>query len=129
MRFWQPRSANKYHAVKTSLDGYSFASKGESDLYCQLKLEEKAGLISDIQVQDHVYLTAARILYIADFKYFNIETQQHEWSEFKGLELPEWRIKRRLWLAGYGPGALRVFKKNGQRLILAETLTPKITEK
>lgn len=94
-------------------------------MYQQLKLEERAGLIKDIQVQDHVNLTGppSNIIYIADFKIFDLVTGTHVWVEFKGMETDVWRIKRRLWMH-WGPGILRVYKARGARLVLTETLHP-----
>lgn len=118
------KSKSKYGAKKVSRDGYSFSSKGEAAMHAQLLLEEKAGLISDIQVQDHVYLTDARILYIADFKVMDLTLNEVVWVEFKGLELDVWKIKKRLW-KHYGPGRLRIFKRAGGRIVLTEELIPK----
>jgi hypothetical protein len=115
-------AGHKYKAKKTEYAGYSFASKGEAALFAELKLRQRAGMIRDIQVQDHVYLTEARILYVADFKIFeteNIDTPI--WIEFKGFETSEWRLKRRLWKF-YGPGELRIYKQQNSRMILMETI-------
>mgnify|MGYP001611470679 FL=1 len=114
-------SWHKFHAKRTETDGHSFASKLEAALYAQLKLEERAGLIRDIQVQDHVYLSDAEILYIPDFKYTVTATGKSEWAESKGMETASWRIKRKLWQT-YGPGLLKVFKGSASRIILAEEI-------
>lgn len=42
---------NKYHATKCSYDGQTFDSKRERDRYCELKLMEQAGAISDLRCQ------------------------------------------------------------------------------
>lgn len=115
---------HKYKAKATTIAGYSFQSKGEAKLFELLKLRELAGEISDIQVQDHVYLTRARILYIPDFKFFDHGLGDFSWAEFKGIELPQYRIKRRLWMH-YGPGILTVWKENRQGLFVHETIKPK----
>lgn len=91
-----------------------FASKLEEALFNHLYLLERAGEISEIQCQDHIYLTEARILYIPDFKFKN-KDGAYEWAESKGLETDVWRIKRRLWLH-YGPGKLTVYKGSADRL-------------
>lgn len=104
----------KYSAVRTERGGYSFASKGEASCFTMLKLLERAGELSNIQVQDHVYLTEAGILYVADFKVFDVKLQRDVWIEFKGAETATWRIKRRLWQK-YGPGILRVYKRTGRK--------------
>lgn len=104
--------------------GRSFGSQLEAGLFDWLKASEQAGEIRDIQQQVHVYLTEARILYIPDFSAFDTSLGETVYLEAKGFETPEWRIKRRLWLAGYGPGVLRVFKGSGTRLRMYEELRP-----
>ncbi len=76
-----------------------------------------------LQVEDHIYLTRARILYIPDFRCEDVETLEPIWIEAKGFEAPTWRIKRRLWKS-YGPGPLLVYKGSAARPILHETLIP-----
>lgn len=130
LKAWKDRGLNKllkpgkFANEKTEIAGYSFASKGEAALFSQLKLEERAGHIKDIQVQSHVYLTEARIDYVADFKIFDIKLNQIVYIEFKGFETPVWRIKRRLY-QHYGPGRLRVYKQIGNRIAMTEEIIPK----
>lgn len=119
---------HKYSAQKSSVAGYSFASKLEASLYAQLALEERAGLIKDIQVQDHIKLTDAEIVYIPDFKYFDLKDNEWVWAEAKGMETDTWRLKRRLWMY-YGPGKLKVFKGSWSRLVLHEVIVPKSPKK
>lgn len=114
----------KYGNKKVELDGRSFASQAEAALYVEIKNREKAGEIEFLQCQDHIYLTDARILYIADFKVKDLKTGEIVWMEMKGLEMPSWRIKRRLWKS-YGPGTLLVYKMSADRPFLYETLQPK----
>lgn len=115
---------NKYGRKKVDHAGYRFDSKLEAALFDQLKLRERAGEIKDIQAQDTIYLTAARIMYKPDFKYFDLASGEFEWAEAKGLETSDYRIKRRLWMH-YGPGKLHVFKGAHSRLIHSETIIPK----
>ena len=69
---------NKYNAKKTTVDGIKFDSKKESDRYAFLKLMEKAGKISDLELQPEFLLQERfvfngkyirEIRYIADFAY------------------------------------------------------------
>lgn len=115
---------NKYGNKKISHAGYSFASKGEADLFDYLKLLEHQKELKDIQVQATVHLTEGRsqIRYIADFKVFSIKDNRDEWYEFKGFETPEWRLKRRLWM-DFGPGPLKIYKKSG-RIFLFDEIFP-----
>lgn len=121
--FKPKRAFNKFGNKRVSHAGYSFASKLEAEVFDLLKLREKAGEIRDVKCQVQVYLTDAKIVYKPDFKFFNIGKDRDEWGEAKGLETPEWRIKRKLWLH-YGPGPLLVYKRNGT-IFLAEEIIPK----
>ena len=41
---------NKYHAIKTELDGIEFDSRHEADVYAELKMLEKGGAIKDLEI-------------------------------------------------------------------------------
>jgi len=65
---------NKYGAIKCELDGYKFDSKRERDYYCELKIREKAGEISVLEVHPtwaiHVnYMHVCQ--YTADFSFYD----------------------------------------------------------
>jgi hypothetical protein len=119
--YFRRNTGHKYGAKKTSLDGYSFGSKLEASVYGILKLREAAGEIESIQVQDHVYLTAARIAYVADFAFTVKATGARRWAEAKGVETPVWRLKRKLW-KHFGPGYLEIWKGSHVRPVLVETI-------
>lgn len=114
----------KYRNQKVSHKGRSFASKLEAAVYDLLVQRELAGEISDIQQQDTVYLTEARIRYMPDFKFFDKARGEHGWAEAKGLETPIWRLKRKLW-PHYGPGRLEVYKGRANSIVLHEVLISK----
>lgn len=118
------KNKHKYGATRVSHAGYSFASKLEASVFQMLTLMERAGEIADIQVQDTVYLTDARIQFIPDFKYKNLKTGEYEWAEAKGFERPEWKIKRKLWMY-YGFGPLHIWKGTWIKPVLIETITPR----
>ena len=42
---------NKYNAVKVNVDGITFDSKKEAERYSELKLLERCGAISDLELQ------------------------------------------------------------------------------
>jgi len=112
--------------VRIKLDGHSFQSKGEAACYAHLKFLEKAGYLTVLQVQDHVRMTDAQILYIADFVVMNLETGEKEWAEFKGFETDIWKIKKRLW-EYYGPGILKIYKQRSNGSVFHhDTVVPKI---
>ena len=119
------QSRSKLKNKRTNLDGYSFQSGLEASTYAVLKLLQKAGEIKSIQVQDHCYLTDARILYIADFK-CELPDGSFYWVESKGFEQPTYKLKKKLW-EYYGPGDLLIYKGTAIRPILIETV--KVKEK
>ncbi len=118
----------KYNAKKANLDGRSFDSQAEASLYGQLKIDESQGLIRDIRCQVQVELTEARVIYKPDFLVFDIALGVDVYCEFKGVETAEWRIKRRLWKYGYGPGRLRVYKGSAKRVFLFEEIVPRFPQ-
>ena len=70
---------SKYRNRKTIHDGITFDSKGEANRYCELKILERAGEISDLTLQPKFTLqesfkkngkTHRAITYIADFPVF-----------------------------------------------------------
>lgn len=115
----------KYGNTKIDHAGYSFASKLEAAVFDILKWREKAGEIRDIQCQDSIYLTDARIEYRADFRFTVATTGEVVWAEAKGFENEKWPLKRRLWIY-YGPGALEIYKGTYESPKLVEVLKPKI---
>lgn len=90
------------HKVKTE-EG-TFDSKWEYTCWCRLKMEQQAGLISDLQRQVVFELIPSATLdarklppvrYVADFVYTRDGQQVVE--DAKGMEsLPDYKLKRRL---------------------------------
>lgn len=116
------KQPNKYKRVKTQKAGKWFDSKLESAVHDKLIEMELAGEITDIKLQDTVYLTDANIQYRADFSCMRNSVK--EWHEAKGFETDIWRIKRRLWIS-YGPGTLYIWKGSYNSPKLFETLISK----
>ena len=123
-------SNNKYKAVKTTIDGITFDSKREAKRYTELKLLEKAGHITHLELQPEYQITinGAKICkYKADFRYFTVRQENREqytnskgeWQtptitgdkegqiveDVKGFKTPIYRLKKRLVEACY-PGTL-----------------------
>lgn len=121
-------SNNKYKAVKTTIDGITFDSKREAKRYTELKLLEKAGHITHLELQPEYQITinGAKICkYKADFRYFTVRQENREqytnskgeWQtptitgdkegqiveDVKGYKTPIYRLKKRLVEACY-PG-------------------------
>lgn len=122
---WKRRKGNeaKLGNEKISLDGYSFGSKLEASVYQMLKLRIAAKEIQSIQVQDHIYLTDARIGYVADFK-CTLPDGSFLWVEAKGYANDRWPMKKKLYKF-YGPGPLEIWGGVWQRPVLMETIIPK----
>lgn len=112
---------NKYHNKKvTSYDGIQHDSKKEARRWCELKLLEKAGKISELQRQvefelipaqyetyerfskkgeklaDGMRLVERKCCYIADFVY--TENGQRVVEDTKGVKTKDYIIKRKLML-------------------------------
>lgn len=96
----------KYGNRKIIRDGIEFDSVKECQRYCELKLMQRAGLISDLQTQVSFELIPSQridgkvierpVTYIADFVYQQDGVQVVE--DTKGYKTPEYIIKRKLML-------------------------------
>lgn len=117
---------HKTKAQRVDHAGFSFASKLEAALYDQLWWRMKAGEIKDIQVQATVYLTKARIKYIPDFK-VTMKDDSIEYHEAKGLEADRFGTIKKLW-KHYGEAPLYIWKGSHQKLLLAETIIPEVSQ-
>ena len=73
------KSKNKYGAKKVMIDGIQFDSRKEANRYCELKLLERCGAITDLELQKEFELIPAQridgkvveraVKYKADFVY------------------------------------------------------------
>lgn len=94
---------SKYGAVKTVVDGITFASKREAARYCELRALETAGEIRDLRLQPSFELIPAveldgkkqrPVRYLADFCYINDAGVVYE--DVKGHKTKEYILKRKL---------------------------------
>lgn len=99
---------SKFHNKKITTNEGTFDSKYEYEEWCRLKLLERAGEIFELQRQVQFDLiptiktsagTLREIKYIADFVYL----EKNVWKvvETKGFEVPEYKIKKRLFILQY----------------------------
>lgn len=99
---------SKYHAKKVG----GHASKKEHNRANQLKLMQRAGVISGLQEQVSYEVipaqrdNAGKLLehacrYVADFVYYN-ENGELVVEDTKGFKTPEYKIKRKLMLLVHG---------------------------
>jgi hypothetical protein len=96
---------SKYGAVRTTVDGITFASKAEASRYTQLKLLAKAGHISSLRLQPRYPLTINGTVvgtYVADFAFLDERTGKLVVEDVKGYATPVYKLKRRLVKALYG---------------------------
>lgn len=123
-RGWR-RNGTKYNATKVTVDGHTFDSKHEANRYLELKLLERAGTITDLQMQVKFVLIPSqyepdtvKVLksgkekvvkgklierecsYIADFVYqYNGKTVV---EDAKGMRTKEYVLKRKMMLYFHG---------------------------
>ena len=95
----------KYHSKKTTVDGITFDSKKEAKRYCELKLLEKAGKITDLSLQYQFVLQPPftkngkmirAITYIADFVYFDTERCKNVVEDVKGYKTDVYQLKKKM---------------------------------
>ncbi len=106
-------SRSKYKSRKTVVSGITFDSAKEAARYSELRVLEKAGVISDLKTQERfdLVVNGHRIgFYRADFTYLEmgeivpedarlvVEDVKSEMTR----KLPVYRLKKRLMLALYG---------------------------
>ena len=127
MMAWN-RSRAKYGNRKVVVDGITFDSKKEAQRYTELKLLEKAGKITGLQLQrefelipaqrektDQIYtkgpnkgkfkpgkVIEQKCSYKADFVYWELENNSMVVEDTKGMRTKEYIIKRKLMLYKYG---------------------------
>lgn len=102
--------STKYHNRKTTVDGITFDSLKEARRYSELKLLERAGVISDLQRQVKYELIPAQRVegkvveracnYVADFVYN--ENEKTIVEDTKGYRTADYIIKRKLMLWVHG---------------------------
>ncbi len=100
---------SKYRAEKMELDGILFDSKKEAERYSELKMLERANLITNLELQPKFLLqekfeyngkVIRKIEYIADFKYIDEEGNTVV-EDVKGLKTDVYNIKKKLFLNKY----------------------------
>ncbi len=101
---------SKYNNRKITVDGITFDSKHEAEIYKQLKLLECSNQITNLQLQVPFILldkykingkTVRAIKYIADFTFTNSNGQMEVWDA-KGLRTECYKLKKKLFEYRYG---------------------------
>lgn len=96
---------NKYRSKSMVIDGHKFPSKKEGRRYQELKMLEKSGVISDLQLQVPYELVPKQgkvkpVKYVADFVYK--ENGETVVEDVKGIKTQVYKIKSKLMLWRYG---------------------------
>lgn len=105
-------SRSKFRAVRTEVDGRSFASKLEAKRYRQLNLLWKAGEIRWFTCQVPFQLVPG-VKYVADFLIVWADGRVTI-EDVKGVETKEFKIKRKLFEPLYGPLTVMTSKEIGR---------------
>lgn len=96
---------NKYRAIKTTLDGITFASKREASRYHYLKMRMLAHEICDLELQPtySIDINGFHVCKVKlDFRYVEKATGRTVTEDSKGMDNPLSRLKRKLVKAVYG---------------------------
>lgn len=101
---------SKYGSRKVTIDGVTYDSLKEYHRFCDLKLMQRAGIITGLQRQVKYELLPTQringkvierpVNYYADFVYKM--NRQLVVEDVKGYKTPEYVIKRKLMLSVYG---------------------------
>lgn len=105
-----PKRPNKYGNQKTVVDGITFDSKKEANRYQELKLMEKMGSITNLELQVRYPIKVNGVLvctYVADFAYreeigFRWEEVVEDVKSDFTRKNPVYRIKCKLMAAALG---------------------------
>jgi len=89
-----PTKERKYKNKTQHTDEGKFDSTGELNRWNELKLIQKAGIITALTKQ--VSFNLAGVNYIADFVYFDIELKQFIVEDFKGFRTAIYKNKKKL---------------------------------
>ena len=104
---------NKYNAHKAEYNGMKFDSAFELDCWQHLEQFESEGKIKDLNRQKKFELLPANRLYralnyVADFTFY--VGDKYIVADAKGLVLPEFKIKQKIFFDKYG-NQIYIFKK------------------
>lgn len=92
----------KFGNRKTVVDGITFDSAAEALRWCELKLLERAGEITNLQRQESFDLKCNDVkigVYRADFTYICKSAPYFAIEDVKGYKTPEYRLKAKIMAA------------------------------
>lgn len=108
----------------TCQQGHRHRSMLEASVCATLQLRKRAGEIAVIQTEVKIYLTLAKIGYMADFQ-CTTPNGLVFFVEAKGTPNDTWPIKKKLWKF-YGPGPLEIWRGHHAKPTCEEVLIPEI---
>jgi hypothetical protein len=94
----------KYGNRKVEIDGHMFDSQAEADHYGDLRFLERAGEITDLELQPVYPLIVNGVIvaqYRADFRFTDADGVVHV-QDVKGVKTPVYRLKAKMVKAIYG---------------------------
>jgi hypothetical protein len=100
---------SKYHSKKVMIDGITFDSQKEANRYCDLLLEQRAGLVDRIELQPSFLLQAGYMdsgkkvrdmYYVADFQVW-YKDGRIVVIDTKGFKTQVYRMKKKLFRRKY----------------------------
>lgn len=112
---WRP-GGNKYKVSppdQRTWRGRCYASKAEMEYAVLL-----ASTRTWTREQPVVLLGPSQIRYVPDFAVYG-DTEDPIYIDIKGMETPEFKLKKKLW-AAHGPGNLHIVKKSGKKFKTTE---------
>nr|WMC99319.1 DUF1064 domain-containing protein [Aminobacter aminovorans] len=95
----------KYKAQPVEIDGIRFASKLEGRFYSNLKLLERAGEVTSVELQKPFLITInGKVIctYRCDFAFFDLKLNKPRVVDTKGMDTPVFKLKRKLVEAQHG---------------------------
>lgn len=110
------KSAHKYGAIATEVDGIRFDSKAEATYYRELKLREKGRDISELRLQTRwpLHVNGVEIgAYVSDFDFK--EDGRLMVVDVKGVKTPLYRWKKKHFQLQYGMSITEVDKQTASK--------------
>lgn len=101
---------SKYRAVRTIVDGIEFASKKEAKRYSELRLLERAGLITGLKLQPafELIVNGTKVgRYTPDFQYTELKKANYSApaknivEDVKGYIVRDYPLRKKLFCALY----------------------------
>lgn len=126
---WNRKPKSKYGARRTNClaKKHPHGSALEASVCDLLSAREQANEISEVKWIATVRLTKT-VTWKVDFAATDNKTGKRFWIEAKGKEMADYRIKKKLWAEGFGPGKLEIWKGDWKRPKLAETILPNVVD-